>query len=101
MKKIKLIAAVVLLVIGLSFAKIVADTSPAVAQSWRVKVCSAIVPGNWRDSTIAPNYWSISTCYDWVRSVGGTNTQLGCFFDNSYFWSGSNPGRPPSPNCGW
>ncbi|WNZ25571.1 hypothetical protein HJG54_23810 [Leptolyngbya sp. NK1-12] len=84
MKKIKLIAVVVLLVVGLSFAKVVTDTSPAVAQSWRVKVCSAVVPGNWRDSTMAPDDWYIDDCYGWAQSVGGTETQLGCFFDDGY-----------------
>lgn len=64
------------------------------------KVCSAVVPGNFRDSIEVDNGWSAFTCLGWVQSVGGTAWQLGCLFTNGFSWGASNGGIP-GPNCGW
>jgi hypothetical protein len=68
------------------------------------KVCSAIAPGNYRDSIEVDNNWSITTCVGWVHSVNGglpdSTGQLGCLFDNGFSW-GSQGFGVPSSNCGW
>src|SRR3954468_4113323 len=68
------------------------------------KVCSAIVPSNYRDSIEVDNNWSITTCIGWVQSVNagspGSTGQLGCLFDNGFSW-GSQGFGVPSPDCGW
>ena len=64
------------------------------------RVCSAIAPGNWRDSIIVDSGWSNLTCAGWAGSVGASTHQLGCLFDTGFSW-GAGAGGLPSPNCGW
>jgi hypothetical protein len=74
------------------------------ALTGRHKVCSAVAPGNYRDSIEVDDNWSITTCVGWVQSVNaglsGSTGQLGCLFDNGFSW-GSQGFGVPSPNCGW
>lgn len=66
----------------------------------KVKFCSAITPGNWRDSVAVPESWKANDCRKWAASVGGTEVQLGCFFKNDFSW-GAVGGTTPQVNCGW
>ncbi|RYZ44163.1 MAG: hypothetical protein EOO71_00390 [Myxococcaceae bacterium] len=76
------------------------------------KVCSAVVPDNWRDSINVPASWGPQTCAEWARSVGAAHYQLGCFFESrrnspSFVWGesagagGVPQGVIPATNCGW
>lgn len=67
----------------------------------RHKLCSAVFPGNWRDTMVVPNSWSASTCARWASSQSATDWQLACSFTNNFSWGGFNGTSVPSPNCGW
>jgi hypothetical protein len=70
------------------------------------KICSAIVPSNYRDSIEVDDTWTASTCLSWANSVNagapGATWQLGCLFPTSFSWGSQGGGAPPSQsNCGW
>jgi hypothetical protein len=65
-----------------------------------MKTCSIIGSANWRDTILVPQFWTAETCNQYRMTVGATNYQLGCIFDNSFSF-GVNNGGKPSPNCGW
>ncbi|MDC0712442.1 hypothetical protein POL68_28530 [Stigmatella sp. ncwal1] len=76
------------------------------------KVCSAVVPSEWRDSINVPASWNANTCADWARSIGAADYQLGCFFEvrrntPGFSWgqsaslNGAQRATAPSTNCGW
>lgn len=64
------------------------------------KMCSAITGGNWRDTIIVDNGWSLTTCQGWAASVSATSWQVGCLNTNGFSW-GNGGYSVPSPNCGW
>jgi len=64
------------------------------------KLCSAIVPGNWRDTILVSNEWKPETCASFGYAIGATQFQLACVFPDSFSWGGVNGGAP-EPNCGW
>ena len=100
MKKIKLIARVALLILAVTFVTILNNSGGAVAQNVGAKLCSAVVPGNFRDTISVPSGWSAGTCQQYKSSVGAEVYQLGCTFNNSFSW-GRFSGGTPNPNCGW
>ena len=81
------------------------------------KVCSPIVPDNWRSVTIVAFSWTIADCQAFARSVGATTIQLGCLFEEPqpasagqrFAWGRRNIGASSAPsalaipaaNCGW
>ncbi|GAM96635.1 hypothetical protein U91I_00255 [alpha proteobacterium U9-1i] len=81
------------------------------------KVCSPIVPNNWRSTTIVAMSWTIADCQSFARSIGATDIQLGCLFEepqpNSasqrFSWGRRTIGvnstasslSLPAANCGW
>lgn len=75
----------------------VAETSQALTGTH--KVCRAIAPNNWQDTTIVPNAWNMGMCQKWATVLGGASWQVGCIFDTGYSW-GVN-GVVPAKNCGW
>lgn len=79
-------------------AEAVADTAQALTGTH--KICSGVVPGNFRDSIPVPNGWNTGMCQSWASSIGATHWQLGCLFDGGYSWGVTNGGLPPN-NCGW
>ena len=64
-----------------------------------IKVCSAVVPGNWRNDLPVPRSWTKDTCVNWSQKIilaSGTN--LACLRDDGmhYDTSGGNWNT-----CGW
>lgn len=88
------------------------STSPFLA-----KVCSPFVPNGWRSVTIVAMSWTIADCQAFARSIGATNIQLGCLFEEPmaasagqrFSWGRRNIGASsaasalalPPANCGW
>jgi len=88
------------------------STTPFIA-----KVCSPFVPDSWRSITIVAMSWTIADCQAFARSVGATQIQLGCLFDEPqptssgqrFSWGRRNIGASSAPsalalppaNCGW
>ena len=98
--KFGLIVGMVSLAVILSFLTIFNGSDFALAQASRTKLCSVVVPDNWRDTISVPSGWNSGTCQSYARSVGATFYQLGCGFSNS-FSLGAENGGTPNPNCGW
>lgn len=65
------------------------------------KVCSAVVQGNFRDSIVVSQGWSATTCAGWAWSVGATEWQLGCLWENGFNWGTLNGGIPWGNYCNW
>jgi hypothetical protein len=69
-------------------------------QSSGQKLCSAVVPGGFRDSMIVPHTWKIDTCKQFQTSIGAFKFQIACVFDDKISW-GNMDGSIPDQNCGW
>jgi hypothetical protein len=65
------------------------------------KLCSVIVPGNWRDTINAPPGSTLSSCIRFMNITIASTLQLGCIFPDGSVSLGPNGGGAPSPNCGW
>jgi hypothetical protein len=50
------------------------------------KMCSAVVPNQFRDTIIVPQGWTVGTCSQWAGSIGATNFNLGCQTDTGFVW---------------
>ena len=100
-KKAKLVIGLSLLIIIMSFTTVLNFSSVAVAQTAPTKLCSAVVPGNYRDSISVPSTWTPDQCRRYASSVGASIYQLGCIFERSFSWGGLNGTPPPSNTCGW
>lgn len=67
-----------------------------------VKLCSAIVPGNWRDTIAVPDTWTVGACQTFAETVIATHYQLGCADGNGIAWGGYNNANAPAGNsCKW
>jgi hypothetical protein len=64
------------------------------------KVCSVIMPANWRDTIIVPATWSKKECDKFRANTGASTYQLACIFENDISWGAGGEGVP-SRNCGW
>ena len=78
-------------------------TSPAateiICSPAQCKLCSAIDPGNVRDTIAVPRTWVPGACQNFARTVGAKAYQLGCMNDELVFWGsvksiGEAPDRP-------
>ena len=77
---------------------------PAAAQVYSidipggVKICSAVVPSNWRNDVQVPRAWTKQTCTAWAAQIGASGSNLGCLTDTGirYDMSGGNWNT-----CGW
>jgi hypothetical protein len=99
------------------FAQDTPSTTPA-----PVRVCSAVVPNNWRMAMPVNERWRADDCLQYALSVGASHYQLGCIFGvytgGPNVVPGSRPqkfswgalaaiGQPhggnivPVPTCGW
>ena len=77
------------------------------------KLCSAIAPGNFRDTVTVAETWSTETCRAYAASIGANNWQLACMNKDSFTWGGGSaatgqqsvanpiPIYPPGDLCGW
>jgi hypothetical protein len=69
------------------------------------KLCSGVTAGNWRDTLVVNNTWTVSTCQFYASTVGAASFQLGCMWDNGAvpnFQFGTLGGGIPAGNqCGW
>lgn len=67
------------------------------------KICSYLVPNKWRDSLVAPGWWSKSTCSRFGQKVGATHYQTGCMNNTSIDMSDivSVVDSPRNIGCGW
>jgi hypothetical protein len=74
------------------------------------KICSAVLPGNWRDTLSIPAAWTAANCSAWAATTGVRDYQIGCLFSPAagipaYSWGGltsiGSPVALPEPNCGW
>jgi hypothetical protein len=100
-KKAKLIFGMVLLVVVMSFTTLINHSSVAIAQTVPTKLCSAVVPGTFRDSIPVPSTWRAIDCRNFASSVGANIYQLGCIYAQGAYWGRLN-GTPPEANaCGW
>ena len=63
-----------------------------------VKVCSAVVPGNWRNDLPVPRAWTKAMCDAWaVGKILATGKNYGCLSD-----TGMKYDTDPNWNtCGW
>ena len=46
-----------------------------------VKVCSAVVPSNWRNDLPVPRSWSQQTCSNWASAIGASGRNFACLTD--------------------
>jgi hypothetical protein len=97
------------------------DTTPSTTPE-RVRVCSAVVPNNWRMAMPVNDNWLADDCMYYAISVGATHYQLGCIFrvytggpsvvpgsrPQKFSWGAlAQIGQPrdgnivPVPTCGW
>ena len=91
-----LITTAALTLLMLSSGSLVAQSDQPISN----KLCSGIVPGNYRDTINVPYNWSPRTCRDFANSIGAETYQLGCITDTSFVWGQLGGGRPFS-DCGW
>jgi hypothetical protein len=64
-----------------------------------VKVCSAVVPGNWRNDLPVPRAWTQATCDAWATAIGaGNGHNYACLSDTGikYDFQGGTWNT-----CGW
>ncbi len=63
-----------------------------------VKVCSAVVPGNWRNDLPVPKGWTDPTCGSWANAIGASGHNRACLHDSGihYDFQGGNWNT-----CGW
>lgn len=97
MKKITLlVAAVIISAAGLL---VYHNSVQATGTGKASKICSAVVPGNWRNDIPVPPQWTGSDCGAWAASIGANMHQLACITSSGVIYG---PGAmAPSPNCGW
>ena len=100
MQKLGIIAGSILLPIIIVIATTLTALPTNAQTPTNVKVCSAFIRGEFRDSTQVPAGWTSGTCSRWAQNMGAENFQLGCLQSNNYSWGTFNGGIP-SPNCGW
>jgi hypothetical protein len=100
LKTIGVILGLFVLVIALSFLKVLIGEKPAFAQTTVTKLCGVVVRGDWHDTVSVPARWNTGSCLNFQKSIGGTQFRLGCAFSNSFSW-GATGGGTPNPNCGW
>lgn len=114
MKRIGVFVGLILLTVVLSLTGILGDLRTAIGQSSPTdsgtKLCSAVTPGNWRDSISVPATWTFRNCADHARAVGATTYELACVLgdrvsfppkNTSIYPEPTSPYRTPVPNCGW
>jgi hypothetical protein len=70
------------------------------ASSKGQKLCSVVVPGQWRDTINMPAASTASSCSAFMSQAGANTYQLGCVFPDGSISLGQATGTP-SPNCGW
>ena len=63
-----------------------------------VKVCSAVVPGNWRNDLPVPRGWTQAICTAWAHAIGASGQNYACLHDTDihYDFQGGNWNT-----CGW
>ena len=63
-----------------------------------VKVCSAVVPGNWRNDLPVPRAWTQAICNAWAKTIGASGQNYACLEDGGihYDFQGGNWN-----SCGW
>jgi hypothetical protein len=78
-----------------------AGAAPAFAQETTTfvresqKVCSGVVPNNWRVAVPVYEQWSADDCMEYARNMGATHAQMGCIFNTRA--ANREPGRRPWP----
>ncbi len=83
---------------GLIFADGTAQTEAAYGRLGKGKFCSAISPGNWRDSFQVVDDFTRAACAKYAADTAASTWQIGCLSGTGVRW-GTN--LPPTPNCGW
>ena len=80
-------------------------TQPAGAQVYNitvpggVKVCSAVVPNNWRNDIQVPRAWTQAMCAAWASGIGaGNGHNFACLTDTGMHYD-SQGGNWNT--CGW
>jgi hypothetical protein len=87
------------------------DTYRTGGESYQLRVCSAIVPGNWRTMVAVGPVWLDEDCARLARSLGATRHEVGCIYDSiptvtepAFVWSRRGEVNTPTPRlrrCGW
>jgi hypothetical protein len=63
-----------------------------------VKVCSAVIPGNWRNDLPVPRAWTKAMCNAWaVNQIRATGQNYGCLSATGMKYDGD----PNWNTCGW
>lgn len=54
-----------------------------------IKVCSALVPNNWRNDLPVPRSWTQATCQAWAGHIGAgaAQAELGCLTDSGMLYN--------------
>jgi len=74
------------------------------------RLCSAVVPGNWRDTIDAPPEWTPVGCSSFAKWQGASQVQIGCTTSTGVsFGEPFPPGQakltdknfPLDNSCGW
>jgi hypothetical protein len=63
-----------------------------------IKICSAVVPGNWRNDLMVPLSWGPADCKTWTQDIAATDYSLACLHDHLVQYDFT-PGWNNS--CGW
>jgi hypothetical protein len=63
-----------------------------------VKVCSAVVPGNWRNDLPVPRTWTQAICNTWATAIGASSANYACLHDAGIHYN-FQPGNWNT--CGW
>ena len=103
MQRISLVGGSCVLAVVIVIATVLFSTGFTQAQGSTpqpIKMCSAYVSGEFRDSIAVPNEWTRGTCASWAATMGASDYQLGCIVGNSFSWGTPNGGIP-SPSCSW
>jgi hypothetical protein len=63
-----------------------------------VKVCSAVVPSNWRNDLPVPRAWTQAMCNAWAAAIGASGQNYACLTDSGMKY---NSGGGSWNTCGW
>lgn len=69
--------------------------------AYSTKLCSAVSPGNWRDTITVPSTWTRANCGSYAAGVGATSWQVACIESTSVTWGADGGGMPAYNTCGW
>jgi hypothetical protein len=64
-----------------------------------VKLCSAVVPGNWRNDLMVPKSWNATACTGWAQAINAQRGDKGCLGPSGVHYEFQQ--NPNWNTCGW